>query len=162
MVELRTEPTMKIDRYTPEFIESFPETMGAGVLYVSLEYGTCGHLCACGCGNEVVTPLGPAQWSITYDGRSVSLWPSVGNWSLPCRSHYVVGRGGKVRWASSFTDSQIQRNRDRDRMVLAHGEDERTYERHSDRKAESAVPELMVREAGSAGVWDRLRLWWRR
>jgi hypothetical protein len=33
-----------------------------------------------------------------FDGRSVSLTPSIGSWSLPCHSHYFLTRG-KVRWA---------------------------------------------------------------
>lgn len=74
---------MTTTRYTPEFVESFPTPLAAGVFYVSLEYNTCAHLCACGCGDEAVTPLSPAQWSFTYDGESISVRPSVGNWSLP-------------------------------------------------------------------------------
>ncbi|GAW51701.1 MULTISPECIES: DUF6527 family protein [unclassified Nocardioides] len=120
--------TTKTDQYKPEFIESFPDSMNPGVLYISIEYGTCGHLCACGCGNEVITPLGPAQWSLTYDGRNASLRPSIGNWSLPCKSHYIVDRGGVVRWARTFTDREIARNRDRDRAFFARGDDDRTYD----------------------------------
>lgn len=115
-----------IERLTPEFIESFPASMNPGVLYISIEYGTCGHLCACGCGTEVITPLGPAQWAFTYDGKNVSLRPSVGNWGLPCKSHYIVDRGN-VRWARTFSDREIAHNRERDRAVLERGEDHSRY-----------------------------------
>jgi hypothetical protein len=36
-------------------------------LYVSLEYATAIHACACGCGNEVVTPLSPNGWKLTFE-----------------------------------------------------------------------------------------------
>lgn len=108
---------MKTTRYTPEFVESFPSPLAAGVFYVSLEYNTCAHLCACGCGDEAVTPLSPVQWSFTYDGESISVRPSVGNWSLACKSHYVIDRG-RVRWARSFSRDEIFLNRVRDRAAL--------------------------------------------
>jgi hypothetical protein len=63
-----------------------------GVLYVSPGYATVTHLCCCGCGAEVVTPLSPTDWKLTFDGVAISLSPSVGNWSLPCRSHYFIDR----------------------------------------------------------------------
>jgi hypothetical protein len=34
-------------------------------LYVSIEFATAAHSCACGCGREVVTPPGPTDWRIT-------------------------------------------------------------------------------------------------
>ena len=108
---------MKTTQFTPEFVESFPTPLEPGVFYVSLEYNTCAHLCACGCGDEAVTPLSPAQWSFTYDGESISVRPSVGNWSLACKSHYVINRG-RVQWARSFSPDEIARNRARDRAAL--------------------------------------------
>ncbi|WP_353963011.1 DUF6527 family protein [Streptomyces sp. NBC_00365] len=38
---------------------------------------------SCGCGRKVVTPLAPQEWKLTLDGVSVSLHPSIGNWSFP-------------------------------------------------------------------------------
>ena len=108
---------MKVDRLKPEFVEEIPHELERGVLYISIEYGTCGHACACGCGSEVMTPLSPAQWAVTYDGAEVSLWPSVGNWALACRSHYVLDRG-RVRWSRAFSDDEIARNRGRDQRAL--------------------------------------------
>jgi hypothetical protein len=106
------------DYYTPKFVETFPTRMAPAVFYISLEYNTCGHLCACGCRTEVLTPLSPAQWSFAYDGKDVSLWPSVGNWGLPCGAHYVI-EAGHVEWARQYTNSEIARNRARDRAALA-------------------------------------------
>lgn len=114
---------MKTTQYTPEFVESFPTTLEPGVFYVSLEYNTCAHLCACGCGDEAVTPLSPAQWSFNYDGDSISVRPSVGNWSLACKSHYVIGRG-RVKWARSFASDEIARNRARDRAAFVGSSDD--------------------------------------
>ncbi|GAA3832562.1 DUF6527 family protein [Sphaerisporangium flaviroseum] len=101
----------------PEFVESFPPELEPRVLYVSIPYATCGHLCVCGCGHEIVTPLSPAQWTLTYNGRDVSLSPSIGNWGLPCRSHYWI-REGAVRWCRRFTAREIADNRERDRRDL--------------------------------------------
>jgi hypothetical protein len=85
----------KAARIVPEFIETFPPDLSDGVLYVSATYSTAAHLCCCGCGHEVITPLSRSQWVLTFDGQ-VSLRPSIGNWALPCRSHYVIV-GGQVR-----------------------------------------------------------------
>ena len=93
-------------RLRNEFVDHIPEELDDGVLYVSMRFGTVVHLCACGCGKEVVTPLGPVEWKLTYDGRTISLEPSIGNWSFPCRSHYWIDEG-VVRWARGFTEAEI-------------------------------------------------------
>src|ERR1700730_12217448 len=77
-------PSRRIRRW-PEFVDTFPATLEDDVLYISIDFCTCAHLCACGCGEEVVTPLSPTQWSFTYNGKDVSLRPSVGNWTLETR-----------------------------------------------------------------------------
>ncbi|WP_123682869.1 DUF6527 family protein [Amycolatopsis thermoflava] len=89
-----------------EFVETIPEDLDDGVLYVSITYSTAVHKCVCGCGHEVVTPLAPRQWWLTFDGEVVSLAPSIGNWSFPCRSHYWI-RVGEVHRARTFTDTEI-------------------------------------------------------
>lgn len=108
---------MTVRRLEPKFVKTFPTPLSSGVLYVSIEFTTCAHLCACGCGEEVITPLSPAQWSLTYDGREVSLHPSVGNWALPCQSHYIVDRS-RILWSVQFAEAQIVANRARDRRAL--------------------------------------------
>ena len=60
----------RINSLEPAIVEEIPRQLKAGKLYISMDYGTVMHLCCCGCGNEVVTPLHPARWSITYDGES--------------------------------------------------------------------------------------------
>ncbi|MFI6012447.1 DUF6527 family protein [Streptomyces sp. NPDC051243] len=106
-----------VSRLRPAFVETFPATMDQGVLYISISYRTCGHLCGCGCGEEVITPLSPAQWSFTFNGETVSLAPSVGNWALPCRSHYWI-REGEIHWSRRYSDTEIAANRERDRRRL--------------------------------------------
>ena len=80
-----------------QFVDFVPETLSEGVLYVSMIYATAIHKCCCGCGNKVVTPLDPNQWMLTFDGHSISLSPSIGNWNYPCRSHYWIC-GSNVNW----------------------------------------------------------------
>ena len=101
-------------RLRHEFVDYVPEHLKDGVLYVSIQFGTVIHRCACGCGEEVVTPLGPAEWRLTYDGRTISLAPSIGNWSLQCRSHYWIDKG-RVRWARSFSADEVVRVRQKAR-----------------------------------------------
>lgn len=102
----------------PEFVDTFPVPMRPAVLYVSILYRTTGHLCCCGCGEEVIAPLSPAQWKLTYDGETVSLDPSIGNWSLPCQSHYVIRRN-RVSERRRFTPEEISANRASDRVLLS-------------------------------------------
>ena len=86
---------------THKFVDSVPDTLEEGVLYVSVKFRTVIHSCCCGCGTQVVTPLSPSDWKLTFDGRSISLHPSVGNWKLPCRSHYWI-KGNRVEWATDY------------------------------------------------------------
>ena len=108
----------RIDQLTPEFVEYIPERPAPGVLYVSRRYATAMHLCCCGCGSEVVTPLNPAKWRLIEDGGTVSLRPSVGNWSLPCQSHYWI-TGNRVRWAAEMAPELIAAVKARDRRDVA-------------------------------------------
>lgn len=100
-----------------EFVEFIPEHLEDGIVYVSIPYATVVHLCCCGCGNEVVTPLSPAQWSLLYDGRTVSLDWSVGNWTFPCESHYWIDRD-RVVWAPRWSKKRIALGRASDRRAL--------------------------------------------
>lgn len=105
-------------RLEHRFLRHLPNVLEPGVLYISVEYGTAAHLCACGCGEEVVTPFTPTDWKMTFDGESISLWPSIGNWTLPCRSHYVIMQGRVVE-AGPWTEEQIAAERRRDRVAKA-------------------------------------------
>lgn len=87
---------------THKFVRAIPEAIEGGVIYVSVEYCTAIHKCCCGCGNEVVTPLSRRGWKLTFDGESISLYPSIGNWNLACKSHYWIV-DNQVRWAEKWT-----------------------------------------------------------
>lgn len=99
--------------FAHRFVDFIPKELEPGVLYIALDFGSVVHLCACGCGGEAVTPLSPTDWSITYDGETISLSPSVGNWSFLCQSHYFITRG-QVRWAAKWSTEQIQAGREFD------------------------------------------------
>src|SRR6516165_1554670 len=77
---------------------------------VSIQYKTVIHLCYCGCGRQVVTSLSPTAWKLTFDGASISLHPSIGSWSLPCKSHYWIDRN-RVKWARTWSPAQIEAGR---------------------------------------------------
>ncbi|MFI6066947.1 DUF6527 family protein [Micromonospora sp. NPDC051227] len=100
-----------------EFVDYVPSELADGTIYISVEYGTSVHACCCGCGHKVVTPLHPAQWKLTFDGESISLDPSVGNWNLPCSSHYWINRN-RVLWADAWSEGRIAAGRRRDRLAL--------------------------------------------
>jgi len=93
-----------------EFVEFIPDTIEEGKIYLSIDYATAIHKCACGCGKEVVTPLSPTDWKLIFDGKTVSLDPSIGNWGFPCRSHYWV-RNNRALWAEDWSPSRIDANR---------------------------------------------------
>jgi hypothetical protein len=92
---------------THKFVENIPEVLEDDIIYVSISYETVVHKCCCGCGNEVVTPLSPAGWSLIFNGESISLKPSIGNWSFKCHSHYWI-RNNKVHWSDNFSEDHIK------------------------------------------------------
>jgi hypothetical protein len=87
-------------------VNYMPKELKQGVLYVSEEFGSAAHLCACGCGSKIRTPLGPTDWILKETDRGPTLSPSVGNWQLPCQSHYLICQG-EIRWANQWTPQQI-------------------------------------------------------
>lgn len=95
---------------THQFVEFIPETLEKDKLYITIEYATASHLCVCGCGNEVVTPFSPTDWKLIFDGETVSLNPSIGNWSFNCKSHYWI-KSGRVIFAESWSHERIELNR---------------------------------------------------
>ena len=97
---------MAVKQITPVFIEFIPETIEEGKLYISDVYQTAIHKCCWGCGEEVVTPLSPADWQLKKNMNRVSLRPSIGNWNYRCKSHYFI-TNNRVIWADKFTQKQI-------------------------------------------------------
>lgn len=88
-------------------VHFMPKLMKQGVLYLSEEYNTAAHLCACGCGSKIRTPLGPTEWMIETINNKPSLYPSIGNWQLPCGSHYWI-KNGRVIWAEKWSPARIK------------------------------------------------------
>ncbi|NDV56845.1 DUF6527 family protein [Bacteroides sp. 519] len=100
------------------FVEIIPDAVEDDVLYISLKYCTAIHKCACGCGNEVVTPISPTDWKLIFDGKTVSLSPSIGNWSFNCQSHYWIKRN-EIVYAREWDKEEIQFGRTNDKKRKA-------------------------------------------
>ena len=108
----------RVSQLQPSFVDFIPDPLEPGVLYVSRRYATASHLCCCGCGLDIVTPLNPAKWRLTEQGGTVSLHPSIGNWSFPCKSHYWI-EANSVKWAGAMSAAAIADVKARDRRDAA-------------------------------------------
>jgi len=146
------------NQLTPCFVKGVPRILEPGILYVSMEYGTVVHSCCCGCGLEVVTPLTPTDWRLTFDGEAISLWPSVGNWNLPCRSHYVI-KSNQVIEAGPWNKSQIDAEKRRDKAAKAryYSQTESTAAAEELKKKSINVPTGMM--TNKETIWAKLRRW---
>ena len=102
--------TTRLKAVQHEFVEYVPEDLEDGVVYVSPEFRVAVHSCLCGCQCEVVTPLDPEEWRVTFDGTSITLAPSIGNWAFPCRSHYIIERGQVIWVEQSGRASLVERS----------------------------------------------------
>lgn len=142
-------------RLRHEVAEFMPSTIEAGVIYISLDYLTAIHRCCCGCGEKVVTPVGPTDWSVTFHGDSVSLDPSIGNWGLACGSHYIIRRS-RVIWAGQWTPERIEAGRRADVV-----QKQRYYQRGTDSKAGAQLLEAHPVNQAADRPTGR-RSWWRR
>jgi hypothetical protein len=144
---------MRHARLEHRFAQHIPETLDPGVLYISMEYATAAHSCCCGCGEEVVTPFTSTDWKMTYDGETVSLWPSIGNWEIPCRSHYLIERG-KVIKAAPWTEEEIAAERRRDKMAKAWH-----YGSIGTTEAVEPKPIPMTSSKESPRLWSKINQW---
>lgn len=102
---------MEVKEFTVQFVDYMPEEINQGELYVSMKFSVVIHLCACGCGEKVVTPLSPEDWQLKYDGEAISLSPSIGNWDFPCRSHYWIKKN-KIVNAEKWDTNEIRIQKD--------------------------------------------------
>lgn len=98
------------------YVEFVPMDLDQGILYISTRFKTASHLCCCGCGQKVVTPLNPAKWRLEDHGSTVSLSPSVGLGAFPCRSHYWIRRS-RVQWCRNMSDAQTAHAQQADRLA---------------------------------------------
>ncbi|MBQ2655404.1 MAG: hypothetical protein IJF95_02085 [Erysipelotrichaceae bacterium] len=100
---------MELKHIYPVFVKRMPRELNENTLYICLEGRSMVHLCPCGCGNVVVLPLDKDYWSFEFDGESISLRPSIGNFQFPCKSHYWIDKNC-VRWA---LDSEVSKKKRR-------------------------------------------------
>lgn len=95
---------MKINKYRIEFVDTIPKTINEGILYICVNCNVIVHKCACGCGEKTVTPLDKNNgWIMKYDGQSVTLRPSIGNFNINCKSHYFITES-RVDWLNDNID----------------------------------------------------------
>lgn len=93
----------RLDELKPVFCDQITRELEDGILYISMEYGTSIHLCACGCGKETVMLFskesGGDRWVMINDGGKITFSPSVGNFSgeNPYHAHYYI-RENKIVW----------------------------------------------------------------
>ena len=151
---------MKVNRFRPLFVEYIPDQLEQGVLYLSMEFATASHACACGCSREVVTPLSPVGWQLRYDGENASLEPSIGNWSYPCRSHYWI-KGGQVRWDDEMPQWAIDEARERDRQARNRHYAQRTHPAATVARVEEQLPQSPAASQAASvsttrALWNRL------
>ena len=137
----------------PEFVEFIPERLEDGTLYISRTYATAVHKCCCGCGHKVVTPLSATGWKLTVDGDCVTLYPSIGNWSFPCRSHYWIRRNS-VQPSYDMTTDEIEIGRRHDAKIK-----QRYFA--GDKTPAATISEHEEAEAGSkpSSFWQQLKAW---
>jgi len=120
-----------IQRFALRKVQYMPTKLEPGLLYVAEKFGAAAHLCACGCGTIVRTPLN--RWSLVETKFGPTLDPSIGNWQEHCQSHYWIRRG-EVMWADQWTPEQIASGR--------RGEEERLrayYDEFSKKKRPGAI-----------------------
>jgi hypothetical protein len=139
-------------RLEHRFVHHIPEQIDRGVIYISIEFATAVHTCCCGCGEEVVTPFTPTDWSLTFDGETISISPSIGNWNFACRSHYFIDQG-RVIEALPWKKERIDRARRSDANAKA-----LYYEKDGDNRESSDSPKANgLSEKWRSGLSRKIR-----
>ena len=85
--------TIKTVEVIPVFIDGYmpdEKLMEERHIYISIQYGVSIHMCLCGCRNKTVLPLHKHEWILTENNKGISFTPSIGNFQLPCKSHYII------------------------------------------------------------------------
>lgn len=135
--------------FKANFVEFIPEDIEEGILYISMKYKSVVHNCACGCRSRIITPLSPTDWRVIYNGQELSLYPSIGNWNLECRSHYWIKKN-KVVWSSGWSQEQIDENRSFDYQNKKEYYESRQFSNETS-KVETESP--------TNTFWERLLKW---
>jgi hypothetical protein len=92
------------------------------------------------------------DWILIFDGKTISLDPSIGNWSFACQSHYWIKRN-KIRWGSPFSEGKIA-------TVRAY--DSSTKEKYFGINSGDDLPvvaEVQKQKLGG-GLWAVTKRWW--
>lgn len=141
-----------------EFVDRVPAQLEDDTVYVCIPFATVVHRCCCGCGNEVVTPLSPADWTLSFDGESISLDPSIGSWSLACQSHYWIKKS-RVKWAAQWSKERIRAGRVADSIAKA-----RHYGGDEPASQEEGREDGLLQAPSSARepLWSRVKRIWLR
>jgi hypothetical protein len=150
---------VKRSTFAAQFVELVPKQLDEGTLYVSMAYATATHRCFCGCGMKVVTPLSPTDWQLGFDGETVTLKPSIGNWSYPCRSHYVLS-ANRVLWAGPMSAAQIHATRQADRLAKRHYYAAGAAPAAAREAIQSATAVSRATSAPERRLWQRMLDWW--
>lgn len=145
---------MKLDKLEPQFVEFIPRELKDGILYISMTYATASHHCCCGCGTKIVTPLTKTDWRLIFDG-TVSLAPSIGNWSIPCQSHYWI-KNDKVQMAGPMSQHQIDAGREHDRVAKQKHYGPLPRTKHSDHEKARLIEPVSNPERG---FWRGVIAW---
>jgi len=138
-----------------EFVEFIPDDLKEGTIYVSIRFATVSHKCCCGCGKRVVTPLRPTDWKLIFDGKTISLDPSIGNWGFECQSHYWIIRN-RVKWAARWSQEKINSGRNHDSLAK-----ERYFDSANTPVAHDKFARVGGLEEGKTkeSFWQKLKKW---
>lgn len=89
--------TIKKVTIEPVYVEFIPDEMEENKIYISEKYKTTAHNCLCGCNTKVVMPIDNIIEGVDYGWKlikenndKISFIPSVGNYQIPCKSHYII------------------------------------------------------------------------
>jgi hypothetical protein len=92
------------------------------------------------------------DWKLIFDGKTISLHPSIGNWSFACKSYYWI-RNNHATWAPRWSREEIERGRSDDRLA------KEAYFGDIDAVAED-VPTPAHRKQRKS-IWQSLKGLWR-
>lgn len=99
----------QIKNLKPVFSDKIPEELAPGILYISMSHRIAKHLCPCGCGKVITIIFDPELWTMKFDGETVTIFPSIGNYNIPCKSHYYIS-GNQIEWCQSDFDEDNTRH----------------------------------------------------
>src|SRR5260370_27743398 len=106
-----------------ERVQYLPEQLSPSVLYLPEKYSVAGHLCACGCGNKVIMPLGPAEWSFSESNGQPFLRPlsASGNWPAGLTTSSMMATFvGRARGLKNGRRAEEQRRQAYAQQALKH------------------------------------------